>query len=84
MEDNLTYKNVIIIKEVNTTYNFIGIHYENSNTENYSEIQKLFAVLLIIAKCKHIICSSNNFSIWTMYYRGNAENVNQNLNKTWL
>ena len=77
-------KNIIIIKENSTSYTNTGIHHEKSRHENYMDIQKLFATFLIISKCKYVICSSGNCSIWMMYYRGNADNVHQNLNKVWL
>jgi hypothetical protein len=77
-------KNVIIIKENSTSYTNTGIHHEKSRHENYIDIQNLFATFLIISKCKYVLCSSGNCSIWMMYYRGNADNVHQNLNKVWL
>jgi len=42
------------------------------------------AITIIMAKCNYIVCSSGNCSIWTMFYRGNAENVFQNLNGEWV
>ena len=76
--------NLIIIKENSVSYTDIGIHYEKTYNENYTDIQYLFGTFLIIAKCKYIICSSSNCSVWIMYYRENAENIYQNLNKIWL
>jgi hypothetical protein len=77
-------QNIIIIAENSTSSTDRGIHHEKQNHENYSDIQYLFATFLLISKCKYIICSSSNGSIWMMYYRGNARNVYQNLNKHWL
>ena len=76
--------NTIIINENSTSYTKRGIHNEKSQYENYTDIQNLFATFLIISKCKYVICSSGNCSIWMMYYRENAKNVYQNLNKKWL
>jgi hypothetical protein len=74
---NKNIKNVIIINENKCSYSNLGIHNENTKLNNFNEIQYLFATFLIISKCKYIICSSGNCSIWIMYYRGNANNVYQ-------
>lgn len=74
---NKNIKNIIIINENKCSYNNTGIHNENSKLENFNEIQYLFATFLIISKCKYIICSSGNCSVWMMYYRGNSYNVYQ-------
>jgi hypothetical protein len=76
--------NVIVISENSTSYTNRGIHKEKTPSDNYNDVQTLFATFLIISKCKYIICSSGNCSIWMMYYRENANNVFQNLNKVWL
>jgi hypothetical protein len=74
----------IIIKENTTSYTNKGIHNEKSSSDNYLDIQYLFATLLILSKCKYIICSSGNVSVWMMYYRQHADKVYQNINKEWL
>lgn len=76
--------NVIVISENSVSHTNRGIHKEKAPSDNYNDIQTLFATFLIISKCKYIICSSGNCSIWMMYYRENANNVFQNLNKVWL
>jgi len=76
--------NVIIIKENLTSYSDKGIHMESTGKQNYESMMNLFATFLVIAKCKHVICSSSNGSLWIMYCRGTAENVHQNLNKEWI
>ena len=80
-------KNVIIINENKCSYSNNGIHNESTTLQNFNEIQYLFATFLIISKCKYVICSSGNCSIWMMYYRimyyrmmyyqGNLNNVYQ-------
>jgi hypothetical protein len=77
-------RNVIIIDENSTSSSSKGIHKEKTPAENYVDIQTLFATFLLISKCKYIICSSGNCSIWMMYYRGHANNVYQSLNRSWL
>jgi len=76
-------KNIIIINENKTSYKNNGIHNEQSGDENYYDMFNFIATILIISKCKYIICSSGNCSIWAMFYRGNCKNVIQNLNKKW-
>lgn len=84
MKKNCFNKNIIIIKENSTSSTNKGIHFEKSSSENYKDMQNLFATFLIISKCKYIICSSGNCSVWIMFYRKNAKNVYQNLNKKWF
>jgi hypothetical protein len=76
--------NVIIIEENSQSYNNNGIHNEKTSAENFRDMQSLMATFLIIAKCKFVICSSGNCSVWMMYFRGNANNVSQHLNGYWL
>lgn len=75
------HNNVIIIKENKTSNANQGIHLEKDNigNQNYVDIKILFASFLILSKCKHLICSSSNCSLWMMYYRENTENVYQYL-----
>ena len=77
---NKCLNNVIIIQENSVSCSNKGIHKEKKTEENYIDMQNLFATFLIISKCKYIICSSSNCSIWIMYYRENADNIYQNLN----
>tara|TARA_Y100000816_G_scaffold289112_1_gene274953 strand:- start:757 stop:1737 length:981 start_codon:yes stop_codon:yes gene_type:complete len=39
--------------------------------------QYFLAIIIIMSKCKSIICPKGNCSIWIMFYRGNCENVYQ-------
>lgn len=76
--------NIIIINENATSCTNHGIHNETPSYQNYINMHNLFATFLIISKCKYVICSSSNCSIWMMYYRENANNVYQNLNREWV
>lgn len=38
---------------------------------------KYLAITLIMSKCKYIICNSGNCSIWTIFFRGNTDNIIQ-------
>jgi hypothetical protein len=77
--------NLVAIEEIVPTRSTTnGVHCERTGQTNHSEIKHLLAVVVLISKCKHIICSSGNVSEWMMFYRGNSVNVHQNLNLTWL
>jgi hypothetical protein len=52
-------------------------------SQNYEFSKKYLAITIIMSKCKYIICGSGNCDIWIMFYRGNNNNVIQNLNGTW-
>ena len=79
------YANLVIIDEIASSISTtVGTHLERTGQTNHSEIKQLLAVVLLISKCKHIICSSGNVSLWIMLHRGNSVNVHQNLNLTWL
>ena len=79
-----TSNQIIIISENTTSSTDKGIHNEKKRSENFEDMKILLASFLIISKCKYIICSSGNCSIWMMFFRGNANNVYQNLNREWL
>ena len=61
-----------------------GIHNEHSPDENYILVKNFLAIVYIISKCKYIICSSGNCSIWMMLFRGNGNNIKQFLNNEWF
>jgi len=83
-DDSKFNGNIIVINENSTSSTDIGIHNEKTRSENFEDIKYLFATFLIISRCKYIICSSGNCSIWMMFFRGNANNVYQNLNTSWI
>lgn len=78
------FRQICVIQENSTSDLFCGIHNEKTKSENYYDIQYLYATFLILSKCKHLICSSANGSIWMMFFRTNSKNVIQSLNKRWL
>ena len=72
------------IEENIVTHGEQGIHLQYKPTANYHMIKYFIATILIMARCKSVICSSGNCSLWLMYYRGHAMNVWQNLNNEWF
>lgn len=61
-----------------SSVNFISYELNDKYSKYY------LAITIIMSKCKFILCSSGNCSIWIMYYRGNCKNVFQYLNDKWL
>jgi hypothetical protein len=57
-------------------------HTMRDNIDIFSK--NYLAITIIMSKCKNIICSTGNCSIWIMLYRGNNANVCQNLNGAWI
>jgi hypothetical protein len=77
-------KNIIIIEENKSSCSDKGIHNENTTDDNYDHILNFLSTVLIISRCKYIICSSGNCSIWMMLYRGHGKNIIQFLNNKWF
>jgi hypothetical protein len=77
-------KNIVIINENISSYTNNGIHNEQSSNTNYYHMLNFLSTIIILSKCKYIICSSGNCSIWIMFYRGNNKNVIQYLEGTWF
>lgn len=44
---------------------------------NFKFIKIFLAITIIMSKCKYVVCSSGNCSMWIMFYRGNANDVFQ-------
>jgi hypothetical protein len=42
------------------------------------------AITVIMSRCKYIVCTSGNCSIWIMLYRGGVDNVYQYLDGEWV
>lgn len=78
--------NLVIMYEIAPTRSRVmGTHIARSGHPiNHSDIKHLLAAVLLISKCKHVICSSGNVSLWIMMYRGHSANVHQSLNLKWL
>jgi hypothetical protein len=77
------FNKCIIISEIQPSYTLRGIHNERTSIQNYNDISILLAVTLIISKCKYIISSSGNVSLFFLLNRGGSNNVWQNLNCIW-
>jgi hypothetical protein len=77
-------KNIIIIPDVTPSYTNVGSHIEKNKECNFNDITNLNSIIYIMSKCKSIICTSGNVSIWTIFFRGNADHVYQNYNCNWV
>jgi hypothetical protein len=77
-------KNIVIIEENKTSLLDKGIHFEQTQDENYNHILFFLSTILIMSKCKYIICSSGCCSIWMIMYRKHGKNTIQFLNNKWF
>jgi hypothetical protein len=72
-------------------YNHIR-HIRKSNTsvdklsmqDNYVFSRYFLAIVLIMSKCKHIMCISGNISMWISFFRGHAEGMDQFKDTNWV
>lgn len=55
-----------------------------SRQEKYEFVKNYVAITMIMAKCKHIICTSGNCTLWILLYREGFHNVHQYLNGLWI
>jgi len=51
--------------------------------ENHIFSKYFLAIVLIISKCKFVVCNSGNISLWIVLYRGSMDGVQQFLNGRW-
>lgn len=65
--NSIIIKDKIIEKSKETIANQNGLF-------NIDEQQKLMAIVLIMAECKHVLCNISNLSLWIALYRGNSKN----------
>ena len=69
------------IRHMNKCNSTVDIVMKN---ENFEFSKYYLAITIIMSKCKYVICGSGNCSFWIVLYRGNNNNVFQNLNGSWL
>jgi hypothetical protein len=51
---------------------------------NYKFSKYFLSIVIIMSKCKHIICGSGNISMWIVFFRGHMQNVHQYFNDKWV
>ena len=69
------------IRHINRQINTVDLIQQNTN--NY--YSKLFlSIMIIMSKCKYVICNSGNCSMWISLFRGNADNIIQEMNGKWV
>jgi hypothetical protein len=84
MKEKNSDKNLIIIQEVSASYTYTGCHNERTKAQNYDDMKNFLPIVLIMSKCKYVICTSGSVSVWILLYRGNSNNVEQNLSCKWI
>jgi hypothetical protein len=50
---------------------------------NYEHAFKFMAILIIMSKCKHLVLNVGNCSLWTCFFRENADNVDLYVMNKW-
>lgn len=73
---------VTIVSEVSE--NMYDSDNRKLNARNYVHGLYLVASVFMLQKCNTIICGSGNVSLWMILFRGNCNNVHQNLRLKWL
>ena len=58
-------------------------HVTNDRNIRLKYIKQFLAIVYIMSKCKYVICTTGNISIWITYFRGNSINVYQYLHNSW-
>ena len=51
---------------------------------NYVFSKYFLAIVIIMSKCKHVICGSGNISMWIAFFRGNVEDFHQYFDGKWV
>jgi hypothetical protein len=51
---------------------------------NYMFSKYFLAIVIIMSKCKHVVCGSGNISMWIAFFRGNVENFHQYFDGAWV
>lgn len=50
---------------------------------NYYYSKLFLAIVIIMSRCSHVLVNSSNISLWIYFFRGNANNLQQNLLHNW-
>lgn len=77
------FDNLIIIEENNTSYDGKCLHINTEKENNYKQIKIMFALVIILSRCKYVIVPSSNVSYWIALYRKNCNNLYQALENSW-
>lgn len=51
---------------------------------NYMFSKYFLAIVIIMSRCKHVVCGSGNISMWIAFFRGGVENFHQYFNGRWV
>ena len=63
------------IRTIHKCDNLMTAYKEKEKNFEYAKIY--LAITIIMSKCKYIVCSTGNCSLWILLYRGNADNLYQ-------
>lgn len=78
MQDEFPNNSFYFKDEIRTINKDISKAIGHEDKQRNFEYAKVYlAITLIMSKCKYIICSTGNCSLWIMLYRGNSNNIYQ-------
>lgn len=80
IKNNIIFKDEII--HISRRISSIN-HVTNDRNIKLKYIKQFLAIVYIMSKCKYVICTSGNISVWITYFRGNSINVYQYLHNSW-
>jgi hypothetical protein len=83
-KENIDKDKLIIITDISTTSNDVGIHFQKNIRDNYDHMMFLIPVFIILSKCNHLITGSGNCGIWLALFRKSGYNLHQFLEDRWL
>jgi hypothetical protein len=69
------------IRHMNKCNSTVDIVMKN---QNFEMSKNYLCITIIMSRCKYVICGSGNCSLFIVLYRGNSDNVYQNLNNKWI
>ena len=55
------------------------VDYSCNKNENFKYSLNFLAIVIIMSRCKYVICNSSNVSLWISLFRGNVNNFHQYL-----
>tara|TARA_B110000967_G_C18887063_1_gene564700 strand:- start:833 stop:1717 length:885 start_codon:yes stop_codon:yes gene_type:complete len=77
---NIFNNNLIFYDEIrHMKHSKTLLEYSLDKNENFKYSLYFFAIVIIMSKCKYVVCNSSNVSLWISLFRGNTNNLHQYL-----
>ena len=55
------------------------LEYSLTKNDNFKYSLYFLAIVIIMSRCKYVICNTSNVSLWISLFRGNTNNLHQYL-----